>query len=237
MKESVTRALTLVWIIMFVGGREKYMRRRRQRLPLKIAIAQTRAAAFSSRSRANNRSRLRTFGDDRPYFSGRFRTHAVYHWPTAKKGRPRPACTGLICGRHDGAVNDDSVWPRLVFILTGLVVVYNARAIARLTLAALPSHRIPTRWSHWTGPPFISFFIFFSYPPLGARTHNTRIRPAECVVRVRRRTVLYTYVHVSARIPLRVCVRRSLSHFSFWRYAPPPPPPPMAFIIHTTIAS
>lgn len=79
-----------------------------------------------------------------------------------------------------------------------------ARAIARLTLAALRSHRIPARWSHWTGPRLFRFFFFYirrwAHARAITRTH-TRTRFVECVVRIRR-TVLYTYVHVNARIPL-----------------------------------
>lgn len=85
------------------------------------------------------------------------------------------------------------------------------------------------------GSPFISFFSISA----AGRTHaHLRVRIHAHILS----SVLYAYavrfcthtthIHVNARIPLWVCVRRSLSHFSFWRYAPPP----LAFIIHTTTA-
>lgn len=40
----------------------------------------------------------------------------------------------------------------------------------RSTLAALPSHRIPARWSHWTGPRLF-YFVLFSVSAAG-RTHS-----------------------------------------------------------------
>lgn len=130
-------------------------------------------------------------------------------------------------------------WP--VFILTGRAAAARCAAQApALTLS------LDQRWRHCghtgyppVGPtgrvPRLFYFIYFFRirRRAHARATCTHVydRPSGVVVR-RTRTVLYTYVHVSARIPLRVCVRRSLSHFSFWRYAPPP----LAFIIHTTSA-
>lgn len=74
----------------------------------------------------------------------------------------------------------------------------SSHAIARSTLAALRSHRIPARWSHWTGPPFILFYLFFSYPPSGARTRymHARIRSAQwcCCT-----AYAYSFVHIRSR--------------------------------------
>lgn len=97
------------------------------------------------------------------------------------------------------------VW--LVFILTGTVPV--ARARYRLInvggTAVTPDTRplVPLDGSPW----LFRFFFYIchrSHARAFSRTHS-RTRFVECVVRRIRRTVLYTYVHVNARIPLRVC--------------------------------
>jgi len=111
--------------------------------------------------------RRSALGDGRPYFSGRFRTHAVYHWPPAEKGGPAP-------------------YTRPVFILmlgTRLRIFCRSHSLAharsppppeRHTLAALWTHRIPGRWSHWTRSPFIFLFrlVWIFFPRSRSRTHT-----------------------------------------------------------------
>lgn len=115
-------------------------------------------------------------------FPGVFRTHAVYHWPPGhpshlQKGRCRP---GVVYARRRARPSVAASW---CLFWRGRIAsrsVARARSLSpRLTLAALRSHRIPARWSHWTGPPLIFFYYFFififsfSYPPPAARTRNT----------------------------------------------------------------
>lgn len=175
-------------VIIDVGVREKYnydaCEERRRRADALVPFARAATVVCSSRSRANNRSpararRWKHVRRPRPplFFSGRFRTHAVYHWPPAERASPSLVPRSRYC-----------VCVARVFILTGTVPVVRARTLSsRSTLAALRSHRITARWSHWTGPRLFLFYFFFV--SVAGRTHSHHSL-----------THAFTYVHTHSAV-------------------------------------
>lgn len=89
---------------------------------------------------------------------------------------------------------------RVVFILTGTVPLARYR---RLTLAALWSHRIPARWSHWTGPPFILLYIYFPFFCRIRRRAHARATLTHVHTRIvqpaRASYAAYSFVHIRSR--------------------------------------